>query len=656
MAVTSEGKTVNAMRLVEHKASNDENCRKVDEEINAYKKSKYVLNCPTFWSKYTGSTTKFPTREQYIEGLKSFAYANQKKYYSTKTDGRLKLPNAISYTQDSNRWSGINKLVCPPAVPKYADCSSFTAWAYWSVFGKTDDILNGQSWKKGNLRVSSKSVGSKKLGDSKYTAGTVITESNKEISKCQPGDAIFSMSSKGVSHVKTFAGKGPNNEYYSINYGSSGPATYFTLFHQFAPSGDFLACVRYDFPFGLDFGSSASDTPKSSEPDESANDSKDDTNSLDKIKQSETKEQSECTKKCVSASSLNIRSGPGTNFSKVGKLKKGSEVCVVSVVSGFAKLSDDNYVSDDYLESCDAETPSETESSTVADTEPSIVAEAESSTVAEAESSTVAEASTVEVSETPVETPDSSSDNLIAELIKYGDEYEANVRNKKDDGKGTKVPYSYIQKLIKRKEYGLLSLILTVANWGVSDVPSSIKDPLGSNWSGSKIDKNTLQSVDGKHCRDYIAGLGILHLDGDNLKEVYNKFGKPDLSDSILFSVNSKGKKKAKAIFPASGKGLNQYDAFKKWGKKLMYDNNKAVEHVINKYLNETWKKAVSKNKGAKEAMLYARIYNSLPSLANKVAGKSFNEMAKAYVAYKARYQTRVNRIKRAVVLLDANK
>lgn len=632
MAVTSEGKTVNAMRLVEHKASNDETCKKVDDEINAYKKSKYALNCPTFWSKYTGSTTKFPTREQYIEGLKSFAYANQKKYYTTKTPGRLQLPNAIAYTQDSNRWSGINKLVCPPAVPKYADCSSFTAWAYWSAFGKTDDILNGQSWKKGNLRVSSKSAGSKKLGDSKYTAGTVITESNKEISKCQPGDAIFSVSSKGVSHVKTFAGKGPNNEYYSINYGSSGPATYFTLFHQFAPSGDFLACVRYDFPFGLDFGSSASETPKSSEPDVSK---EDDTNSLDKIKQSEAKEQSECTKKCVSASSLNIRSGPGTNFSKVGKLKKGSEVCVVSVASGFAKLSDGNYASDDYLESCDGETPSKTESTTVS------------------------EASTVEVSETPSETPDasdSSSDNLIAELIKYGDEYEANVKNKKDDGKGTKVPYSYIQKLIKRKEYGLLSLILTVANWGVSDVPSSIKDPLGSNWSGSKIDKNTLQSVDGKHCRDYIAGLGILHLDGDNLMEVYNKFGKPDLSDNILFSVNSKGKKKAKAIFPASGKGLNQYDAFKKWGKKLMYDNNKAVEHVINKYLNETWKKAVSKNKGAKEAMLYARIYNSLPALANKVAGKSFNEMAKAYVDYKARYQTRVNRIKRAVVLLDANK
>jgi len=47
---------------------------------------------------------------------------------------------------------------------------------------------------------------------------------------------------------------------------------------------------------------------------------------------------------------LNIRTGPGTNYSKVKTINPGTIVCVVSTSNGWSKLDDGNYASASYLE------------------------------------------------------------------------------------------------------------------------------------------------------------------------------------------------------------------------------------------------------------------------------------------------------------------
>ena len=51
----------------------------------------------------------------------------------------------------------------------------------------------------------------------------------------------------------------------------------------------------------------------------------------------------------VTASSLNVRSGAGTNFSQIGSLKNGATVKVESIANGWAKLENGGYVSAQYL-------------------------------------------------------------------------------------------------------------------------------------------------------------------------------------------------------------------------------------------------------------------------------------------------------------------
>lgn len=51
----------------------------------------------------------------------------------------------------------------------------------------------------------------------------------------------------------------------------------------------------------------------------------------------------------VTASSLNVRSGAGTGYSKIGSLKNGAIVEVETIANGWAKLADGGYVSSQYL-------------------------------------------------------------------------------------------------------------------------------------------------------------------------------------------------------------------------------------------------------------------------------------------------------------------
>lgn len=52
----------------------------------------------------------------------------------------------------------------------------------------------------------------------------------------------------------------------------------------------------------------------------------------------------------VTASVLNVRSGAGTNYSKVGRLKKGSIITVYEVKNNFGRIADGQWCSMDYLQ------------------------------------------------------------------------------------------------------------------------------------------------------------------------------------------------------------------------------------------------------------------------------------------------------------------
>lgn len=55
-----------------------------------------------------------------------------------------------------------------------------------------------------------------------------------------------------------------------------------------------------------------------------------------------------CTNYSVTATSLNVRSGPGTSYKTVGTKKKGATVCVSSISNNWAKITE-GYVSASYI-------------------------------------------------------------------------------------------------------------------------------------------------------------------------------------------------------------------------------------------------------------------------------------------------------------------
>ena len=63
----------------------------------------------------------------------------------------------------------------------------------------------------------------------------------------------------------------------------------------------------------------------------------------------EVVDNSDSTTYRVTASSLNVRKGPGTSYAKAYSLANGQTVKVASIANGWAKLSDGNYVSAQYL-------------------------------------------------------------------------------------------------------------------------------------------------------------------------------------------------------------------------------------------------------------------------------------------------------------------
>jgi len=111
-----------------------------------------------------------------------------------------------TYTQDGRRWSGITGSVCPPSAPPFSDCSSAVTWAYWTVFGKGSDFLNGQKWGAG------------------YTGTLTNFGRVVQLADAKAGDLVFYGTCNGcISHVSIYVG-----DSMTISHGSD-PVGYYKI-------------------------------------------------------------------------------------------------------------------------------------------------------------------------------------------------------------------------------------------------------------------------------------------------------------------------------------------------------------------------------------------------------------------------------------------
>jgi hypothetical protein len=104
------------------------------------------------------------------------------------------------------RWFGIRCKICPYEVPKYADCSSFVSWVFWTVYGKGEDKLNKEDWKKGTSWTMSQN-------------GIPVSEAH-----AKPGDIVFyGTPGQEDAHVAIYIGNDEKGVPYVANFGSKGP-------------------------------------------------------------------------------------------------------------------------------------------------------------------------------------------------------------------------------------------------------------------------------------------------------------------------------------------------------------------------------------------------------------------------------------------------
>jgi hypothetical protein len=127
--------------------------------------------------------------------------------------------NKITYTQGSQRWSGISSWTCPAnnKVPTYADCSSFVSWVFWTAYGRGEDKLNGQSWTGGY-------TGSMATRGVQVSKSTIVGGVKKpaSYSNAQPGDLVLYGSPH--THVAVYIGNGQ-----VASFGSTGPVKIYAV-------------------------------------------------------------------------------------------------------------------------------------------------------------------------------------------------------------------------------------------------------------------------------------------------------------------------------------------------------------------------------------------------------------------------------------------
>lgn len=239
---------------------------------------------------------------------------------------------------------------------------------------------------------------------------------------------------------------------------------------------------------------------------------------------------------------------------------------------------------------------------------------------------------------------------------------------------------SFVNSIISHGNYGLLTLLISVANYGITGAPS--------NWSLDAVNLDPdykkrrpfCASNTGKAPFDYTkGGLGIAHWDSGNLDDIYTTVGfdpSEVASDSqrkhfqsLLVKDNSitgwknityKGIPRVAPIFSKKkpsirvfDKGLKQDDAWLSWAKKVVYYRDSNGRFVYQYYLFRLWvqkfwiptvntlrKKQSSSSHiiGLQDATRIARAGNSATGLINKSCGKNVARQYEIYYNDKERY------------------
>ena len=193
------------------------------------------------------------------------------------------------------------------------------------------------------------------------------------------------------------------------------------------------------------------------------------------------------------------------------------------------------------------------------------------------------------------------------------------------------IPYDLVKEIVLSGDVGLLVLWLVIAQWGVSGVPSDLIDPMGLDWKGPPIGK-------GKRPFDYErGGFGIAHFDGERLKELYEKFGYPEITDTDFGKLTGANKTRdARRLFLKNGKAV-LFDAIGKdaalkviwdnWAKHLLVTDSAKQAEVVKwcvwRWIEQYWTPSLKGNDTIEKQIMNARIRNSSPALAVKVSGKS---------------------------------
>ena len=247
-------------------------------------------------------------------------------------------------------------------------------------------------------------------------------------------------------------------------------------------------------------------------------------------------------------------------------------------------------------------------------------------------------------------------------------------------GASRSLDISFVNSIISHGNYGLLTLLISVANYGITGAPPNWRLDAVNLDPDYKKRRPFCPSNTGKAPFDYTkGGLGIAHWDSGNLDDIYTTIGFDPTEvaseaqrrhfQSLLVKDNSiigwknityEGVSRVAPIFSKKNpdirvfdKGLKQDPAWLSWAKKVVYyrDNNGCF--IYQYYLFRLWvqkfwiptvntlrKKQSSSSHmiGLQDATRIARAGNSATGLINKSCGKNVEKQYEIYYNDKERY------------------
>lgn len=238
-------------------------------------------------------------------------------------------------------------------------------------------------------------------------------------------------------------------------------------------------------------------------------------------------------------------------------------------------------------------------------------------------------------------------------------------------GKSRLLDYSFIKEIIDAGNFGLLTLIIAVANYGIKNVPNT--------WDLDAVSlhhnyKPFCASSEGKKPYDYKSGgLGIAHWDSGNLDDIYTTVGFPLSVDKSHFegllctegsitkwkTITFNGINRVAPVFSKDAtmrlfdNGLKQDTKWKEWAHDILYYTDDNGEPVYQHYLFRLWiekfwfrtidvlksKESTNEHKIClQDAVRISRAGSSMTSLISKSCGKTVKEQYELYKGDADRY------------------